>query len=95
MSGTSYHFCHVICTDPFLYFTKDLSALESVKAEEILSYWKHKSLLGLFSFMLSSHTIENPTKNHFYGTNAYKILIENLHNFGVFSNFSFPSCVVY
>ena len=42
--------CHVICTDPFLHFTRDLSALESMKAELFLSYWKQKSLLGLFFF---------------------------------------------
>lgn len=36
----------------FLHFTKDLSALESMKAELFLSYWKQKSLFGLFFFLL-------------------------------------------
>lgn len=45
--------CHVISTDPFLRFTKDLSASESMKAQLFLSHWKQKSLLGLFFFFVS------------------------------------------
>lgn len=79
MSGASSFLYHYV----FLHVTKDLSAPESMKAELFLSYWKQKSLLGLFCCYLCSHTVKDPIMNHFYGTNTHKMHIENLHNFGV------------